>query len=136
MIFLNEEEARLLTQMSSHQKMGNWLRSHGPSIIVIKQGWYGAIGWVGKAMVWVPAYPVDETKDPTGAGDSFAGGVLGILDSSSRIDENVLRNAMLCGSVIGSFCVEGIGVTALQRIEPKGLKKRLKNLKKISGSIA
>ena len=133
LVFLNEEEAQLLTQRRSHRAMGAWLRSKGPSIVIIKQGWYGAVGWIGRAMVWVPAYPVDETVDPTGAGDSFAGGVLGVLDRAGRITEHVLRQAMLCGSVIGSFCVEGIGVSALQRLTHERFQTRLRNLKRISG---
>ena len=133
MIFLNEEEAHLLTQRRSHRAMGAWLRARGPSLIVLKQGWYGAIGWVGRSMVWVPAYPVDETVDPTGAGDSFAGGVLGVLDRAKRIDAQALRQAMLCGSVIGSFCVEGMGVSALQRLRTSRFQQRLADLKRISG---
>ena len=133
MLFLNEEEARLLTQARSHTAMGAWLRRLGPSIVIIKQGWYGAVGWFGRAMVWVPAYPVDETVDPTGAGDSFAGGVLGVLDGARRLDAAVLRHAMLYGSVIGSFCVEAMGVSGLQRLTPARFRQRLTNLKRISG---
>lgn len=133
MIFLNEEEAQLLTQHRSHRAMGAWLRAHGPSLVIIKQGWYGAIGWVDHAMVWVPAYPVDETVDPTGAGDSFAGGVLGILDRARTVNREVLRQAMLYGSVIGSFCVEGMGVSGLARLDSARFHQRLKNLKRISG---
>ena len=133
MIILNEEEAQLLTQRRSHRAMGAWLRKRGPSIIIIKQGWYGAIGWVGGAMIWVPAYPVDQTVDPTGAGDSFAGGVLGYLDSAKRITAPMLRQAMLHGSVIGSFCVEGMGVSALQRLPEGRFRQRLASLKRISG---
>ena len=133
MVFLNEEEARLLTQASSHAAMGAWMRRLGPSIVIIKQGWHGAVGWFGRSMVWVPAYPVDETVDPTGAGDSFAGGVLGILDRARRLDAGVLRHAMLYGSVIGSFCVEAIGVSGLQRLTSARFRQRLANLKRISG---
>ena len=133
MIFLNEEEARLLTQARAHTAMGRWLRRLGPSIIVIKQGWYGAVGWFGNAMVWVPAYPVDETVDPTGAGDSFAGGVLGVLDRARRVDATVLRHAMLHGSVIGSFCVEAMGVSGLQHVTTSRFARRLANLKRMSG---
>ncbi|MBI3320256.1 MAG: sugar kinase [Candidatus Omnitrophica bacterium] len=135
MIFLNEEEAHLLTQRRSHRAMGAWLRAHGPSVIILKQGWYGAVGWVDRSMLWVPAYPVDETVDPTGAGDSFAGGVLGVLDRAKRIDVRTLRQAMLCGSVIGSFCVEGMGVSGLQRLPAARFQQRLVALKRISGLI-
>ena len=136
MVFLNEEEARLLTQARSLHAMGAWLRKRGPSIIIIKQGWYGAIGWFGPSMVWVPAYPVDHTVDPTGAGDSFAGGVLGILDRPRRIDAVVLRHAMLHGSVIGSFCVEAMGVSGIQRLTSARFSQRLARLKRISGLTA
>jgi sugar/nucleoside kinase (ribokinase family) len=133
MIFLNEEEARLLTQLNSYQAMGSWLRRHGPSLVIIKQGCYGALGWFRNSMVSVPAYPVEETIDPTGAGDSFAGGVLGVLDRSKKIDKDILRDAMFCGSVIGSFCVEGVGVSAIARLKSTEFKRRLLSLKKISG---
>lgn len=133
MIFLNEEEARLLTQERSHRAMGAWLRRAGPSIVIIKQGWYGAVGWFDHSMVWVPAYPVDQTVDPTGAGDSFAGGVLGVLDRAKRINASVLRHAMLYGSVIGSFCVESVGVGGLARLTTARFDARLSKLKQISG---
>ena len=133
MIFLNEEEAQLLTQARSHRAMGAWLRRAGPSIIIIKQGWYGAVGWCGRSMVWVPAYPVDETVDPTGAGDSFAGGVLGVLDRAKRIDVGLLRHAMLYGSVIGSCCVEAVGVAGLRRLTTARFERRLADLKRLSG---
>lgn len=133
MLFLNEDEARLLTQAGSLKAMGAWLRRHGPSVVIIKQGWYGAIGWVGQAMVWVPAFPVDRTVDPTGAGDSFAGGVLGVLDRLPRVTPDALRDAMLHGSVIGSFCVEGIGVAGLHRLSPSTFQSRLRALKRIAG---
>ena len=133
MVFLNEEEARLLTQRHSHRAMGAWLRKLGPSVVIIKQGWYGAVGWAGSSMIWVPAYPVDATIDPTGAGDSFAGGVIGMLDRARRIDVKTLRHAMLYGSVIGSFCVEGMGVSALSRLTTAAFEKRLADLKRISG---
>ena len=135
MIFLNEEEAQLLTQHRSHRAMASWLRRHGPSVIIIKQGWYGAVGWVDHAMIWVPAYPVDETRDPTGAGDSFAGGVLGYLDRATRITREALRQAMLYGSVIGSFCVETVGVSGLHRLTSEQFHRRLVMLKRISGLL-
>ena len=133
MIFLNEEEAQLLTGTRSHRAMGDWLRRHGPSIIIIKQGWYGAVGWFGRSMMWVPAFPVDKTVDPTGAGDSFAGGVLAYLDRAGRISEASVRHAMLYGSVIGSFCVEGAGVSGLARLSSARFRSRLAQLKRISG---
>lgn len=133
MMFLNEEEAQLITQTRSHRAMGAWLRRHGPSIVIIKQGWYGAVGWFGNSMVWVPAFPVDRTVDPTGAGDSFAGGVLSYLDRSPKITEDALRHAMLYGSVIGSFCVESPGVTGLAKLSPSRFQARLAQLKRISG---
>ena len=132
-MFLNEEEARLLSQASSLKAMGAWLRKLGPSIVIIKQGWYGAAGWIGSSMIWVPAYPVDNTVDPTGAGDAFAGGVLGMLDRARRVDASTLRQAMLCGSVVGSFCVESFGVSGLERLTPARFAKRLGGLKQIAG---
>ena len=132
-VFLNEEEARLLTQARSLKNMSAWVRKHGPSIVLIKQGWYGAVGWVGGSMVWVPAYPVEDTVDPTGAGDAFAGGVLGCLDGARRITPATLRQAMLYGSCLGSFCVEAIGVSGLQRVSPATFHKRLAALKRIAG---
>jgi sugar/nucleoside kinase (ribokinase family) len=132
-LFLNEEEARLLTQAGSLKAMGAWLRRQGPEIVIIKQGWYGAVGWVGPHMVWVPAYPVEHTVDPTGAGDSFAGGVLGFLDGQRRLDAEALRQGMLYGSVTGSFVVEGFGVTGLHRLSEERFARRLEMLRRIAG---
>lgn len=133
LIVLNEDEARLLTQANSLKRMGEWLRRHGPSVAIIKQGWYGAMGWVGASVVWVPAFPVERTVDPTGAGDSFAGGMLGVLDRAPRITTETVRQAMFHGSVIGSFCVEGIGVAGVHRLSPATFRRRLEALKRVAG---
>lgn len=112
-LVLNEEEARQLSGQYQIVDCANALLKMGPSSLVIKRGEYGAMLWHGGKMFSAPAYPVHRAVDPTGAGDSFAGGMIGFLARSDRLDEITMRRAVIYGSAVASCCVEAVGVNGV-----------------------
>jgi sugar/nucleoside kinase (ribokinase family) len=109
-VFLNDAEIRMLTEQASLVRAARELMALGPRIVVAKQGEYGAAMFTEEGFFALPAYPLEEVKDPTGAGDSFAGGFLGYLASQGCAnDEATLRRAMTYGSTVASFWVEEFG---------------------------
>jgi len=116
MVILNDEEARAITGQSSLIKAGRELLNFGPSFVMVKKGEHGTFLWSRGFFFAAPAYPVDTVVDPTGAGDSFAGGVMGYLARAGIADEQHLRRAVIYGSVLASFCVEEFSLEGLKRI--------------------
>jgi len=110
-VVLNDEEARMLTDEPNLIRAARKVLELGPSFIILKKGEHGAF-LIGQDDLHfaLPAYPVGEVVDPTGAGDSFAGGFMGYLSSVKNTQPHTLRRAMLYGTVTASFCVEGFGV--------------------------
>lgn len=113
-VVLNDEEARMLTGERSLLRAAGQVLGLGPRYVILKKGEHGAFLLGGDAHFSLPAYPVEEVVDPTGAGDSFAGGFMGYVAERAAIDPRTLRRAMLYGTVAASFCVEGFGVEAMQ----------------------
>lgn len=124
LLVINEEEARLLAKVHNIAKAAKVLMSMGPRIVVIKRGEYGALLFEGESVFSAPAYPVEDVVDPTGAGDTFAGGMLGYIAAEDRIDSVTLRRAIIFGSVVASFCVEGISVSRLASVTTAEVKER------------
>jgi sugar/nucleoside kinase (ribokinase family) len=118
---INDAEIRELTAESNLARAARAVMEHGPRAVVAKQGEYGAALFTESGFFAVPGYPLEDVRDPTGAGDSFAGGFLGYLDSQGgEIDDAILRRAMGYGTVLASFNVEQFGaerVAALDRGE-------------------
>ncbi len=112
-LVLNEEEARQLTGGHQIVDCANKLLDMGPGSVVIKRGEYGAMLWHAGKTFSAPAYPVQQAVDPTGAGDSFAGGMVGFLARTNRIDDITMRRAVIYGSASASCCVEAVGVTGV-----------------------
>ena len=112
-IVLNEEEARMLTGERSLLRAASAVLGLGPRYVVIKKGEHGAFVMSQGLHFSLPAYPVENVVDPTGAGDSFAGGFMGSLASAGRHDVAALRKAMVFGTVTASFCVEGFSVEGM-----------------------
>ncbi len=110
---LNDEEARMLTGEHNLVKAGRAVLKMGPDTVLVKRGEYGVLQFSRDAMFAVPAYPLEEVVDPTGAGDTFAGGVMGYLARHGRLNESTLRTAVVYGSVMASFVVEKF---SLQRL--------------------
>ena len=112
-IVLNDEEARMLTGESNLIRAATAVRKLGPRYVILKKGEHGAFLVGEDAPFALPAYPVEHVVDPTGAGDSFAGGFMGYLAASESLEPRTLRRAMLYGTVTASFCVEGFGTEQL-----------------------
>jgi sugar/nucleoside kinase (ribokinase family) len=112
-VVLNDEEARMLTGERNLFRAAHMVRKLGPRFVLLKKGEHGAF-LVGEDVHYaLPAYPVDEVVDPTGAGDCFAGGFMGYLAATDCIEAPTLRRAMLYGTVTASFCVQGFGIEVL-----------------------
>jgi sugar/nucleoside kinase (ribokinase family) len=117
LLVINDEEARQLSGVHNIVKAAADIRKRGPKMLVIKRGEFGALLFDAAGTFFVPAYPLEEVVDPTGAGDSFSGGLMGYLASScGDVSPSALRKAMLFASALGSFCVEGVGPARLLAI--------------------
>jgi len=127
-LLINHEEAEQFTGQSEIASAANKLLSSGPEVVVIKRGADGAYLAHGDVRRSVPAFPIDTLNDPTGAGDSFAGGFMGCLSRSPK--PNFLE-ATIVGSAMASFCVEGFGVESLLSASPELLEHRVSTIKKI-----
>lgn len=128
-IFLiNDSEARQLTGAENVLKAAEGILMMGPSTVVIKRGEYGALARTERGWFHMPAFPVETLKDPTGAGDSFAGGMIGRLASEGNLKEAALRRAIAHGTAIASFAVEDFGVDGLTRVTDSDLRSRVRAL--------
>jgi sugar/nucleoside kinase (ribokinase family) len=116
LITLNDAEARQLTDCANLVKAARWIMEHGPNIVIIKKGEHGAFMFKEKSVFFAPAYPLEDVFDPTGAGDSFAGGFMGYLARTGDLSDTNLRRAVVVGSAMGSFAVEKFSVERLLEI--------------------
>ncbi|MAQ14808.1 MAG: sugar kinase [Sandaracinus sp.] len=123
-LVINEEEARQLSGKHHMIQVANALLEMGPSTVVIKQGEYGAWLFAGEDVFSAPAFLL-EAQDPTGAGDTFAGGFLGYVAAKDSVDPKTLRSAVIHGSALASFCVEGIGPARLLEIDRAAIDQRV-----------
>jgi sugar/nucleoside kinase (ribokinase family) len=130
-IVLNDAEVRQLTQEPNLLKAARKIMDLGPQLLLMKQGPFGACMYTESGFFSVPAYPLETVMDPTGAGDTFAGGFYGYLDSlgKSEFDENDYRSATVAGSVMASFIVEDFGNERLQRLTEDEILSRFEDFK-------
>ena len=112
-VVINEEELREYVGEPSTLKAARAIRALGPRIVIVKRGEYGAVLFADERYFYVPAYPLEEVRDPTGAGDSFAGGFMGYLARTGNLSPANVRRALVHGSVVASFTVEQFGVQSL-----------------------
>ncbi len=131
-ILLNDSEARQLMKTSNLLKAARQIISLGVSTVIIKKGEHGAIMITKDSLFVAPAFPMEEIIDPTGAGDSFAGGFLSFIDKKDKVNENVLRQAVIYATVIASFNVQDFGTKGLANITYIDIKARYKKLHSIS----
>jgi sugar/nucleoside kinase (ribokinase family) len=127
----NDREARDLTGENNLVKAARALRCLGPEMVLIKKGEHGVIFYCDKFKFCLPAYPTDTVVDPTGAGDTFAGGFMGYLSTQKKLDVSALKNAIVFGTVAASFNVESFGMERTSSLARKQLQARLKEFKKI-----
>jgi sugar/nucleoside kinase (ribokinase family) len=127
LLFLNDAEVRQLMEEPNLVRAARAVMERGPRVVVAKQGEYGAAMFVGDRFFSLPAYPLETVRDPTGAGDTFAGGFMGYLASrgpDAVEDEAELRRAMTFGSVLGSFNVEEFGTDRVRRLDRDEINRR------------
>jgi len=123
-LIINDEEARQLSGQYSLVKAARLIREMGPKYLVIKKGEHGALLFYGVHVFFVPALPLEEVFDPTGAGDTFAGGFMGYLAKTGDCSLNGMKRALVYGSVAASFCVEAFGPNRLKEINKDDMKSR------------
>ncbi len=116
LLVINDEEARELSGIHNLIRAAADIQKRGPKMLIVKRGEFGALLFDSAGVFFVPAYPLEEVVDPTGAGDSFAGGLMGYLASNGDRSPMAMRRAMFFASSLGSFCVEGIGPSRLLAI--------------------
>ena len=129
LIIINDEEAQQLTNESNIFNAGNKILKMGPKKVIIKKGEHGSIYLDSFHKYILPAFPVDSLVDPTGAGDSYAGGIAGFLSTKQEIGFNEIKEAMIFGTLTASFCVENFGVEGLRNLDYEKLVSRLKIFK-------
>ena len=115
-LFINEDELRMLTGIHNIFKAVQIAKEMGPKLIVVKRGEYGSFAYSDEFIFFAPVFPIRKVIDPTGAGDSFAGGFMGYLASVGNFDEITIKNAMIFGTVTASFNVESFSVDRLKKI--------------------
>jgi len=131
--FINEGEARMFANTASLIKAGRILQSWGPKHVIIKKGEHGALLFGQNSFFAIPAFPLEEVYDPTGAGDTFAGGFFGYLARQGGVlNDSNLRRAVVHGSVMASFTVEKFSLERLKELKPEEIAGRVQMLKELS----
>lgn len=131
-LVLNDSEAALLTGQRNIYEAAKAIQARGPKIVIVKKGSNGSILFNGKTIFSVPAYPVRRVADPTGAGDSFAGAVMGFLASRGRVNDGLLRKALVYGTVTASYTVSAFSLKALDGLKKKSIERRYAELANIT----
>jgi sugar/nucleoside kinase (ribokinase family) len=131
-VIINDAEARQLSGEPNLIKAARKILSWGPRALVIKRGEYGAAMFTPETYFAIPAYPLESVFDPTGAGDTFAGGFMGYLASHDQVDEATMRRAIIFGSVMASFNVEEFGTDRVQRLTHEEINRRFRDFKQMT----
>lgn len=131
-VIINDAEARQLADEANIHKAAKKIMSFGPKAVVIKRGEYGAALFTKDAYFAIPAFPLESVFDPTGAGDTFAGGFMGYLASQVEITDDALRRAMVYGTVMASFNVEEFGTERVDRLTQDEITERFRTFKRIT----
>ena len=130
-VILNDDEARMILKVPGLIKCGRKLLEMGPRFAIIKKGEHGSILFSEDTIFPVPGYPLEEIIDPTGAGDSFAGGFLGHIAREDKINLKTLKDAVIYGNVMGSFAVEDFGIGRLLTLNMDDIEARFENYRNI-----
>jgi len=127
-VTVNEAEARQFCGTHSVLKAARQILALGPRAVIIKRAEYGALLLTADRVFWTPAYPLEEVRDPTGAGDAFAGGLLGHIARAGKLDDRTLCRAVLHGTVCASFAVEEFSVDGIERADLGAVERRVGEL--------
>ena len=131
-ITINDEEARQLSGEYSLVKAAEKIHAMGPKYVVIKKGEHGALLFYNSNVFYAPALPLEEVFDPTGAGDTFAGGFIGHLAKTNDISFENMKRAVIAGSNLASFCVEKFGTVRMENLEKEEIQNRLLQFKQLT----
>jgi sugar/nucleoside kinase (ribokinase family) len=131
LITLNDAEARQLSEHNNLLKAARWILDRGPKHVIIKKGEHGAFMFTSKTVFFAPAYPLEDVFDPTGAGDSFAGGFMGYLARTADLSEENMRRAVVYGSAMGSFAVEKFSIERLLELDHRQLRDRVTEFRRL-----
>jgi sugar/nucleoside kinase (ribokinase family) len=131
-LMINDAETRQLSNEHNLLRAARHIFTLGPKTLVVKRGEYGAMMVDRKGVFCVPAFPLEEPQDPTGAGDSFAGGFMGYLASGKSPNDAALRRAMVYGSVMGSFAVERFGLERLRHLKRREIVRRARHFARLT----
>ena len=131
-VSINEAEVRQLAGTHSAFRAAKQVLALGPRAVIVKRSEYGALLMTKDRAFWTPAYPLEEVRDPTGAGDAFAGGFMGHLASCPAIDDAALRRAMLHGTVCASFAVEDFSVDGIEQADARRAEARVAELEALA----
>jgi sugar/nucleoside kinase (ribokinase family) len=129
---IDDSEARDLAGVYNLRKAAGAIQALGPRMLIATRGSHGAMLFTDHDMFSAPAYPLEDERDPTGAGDCFAGGFFGYVARAGNTDSSTLRRAMIFGSVMGSFCVEDFGTARLERLTMDEINERYSALKQLT----
>jgi sugar/nucleoside kinase (ribokinase family) len=131
-LLINEAEARQLAGVPNLVKAAKVIQAMGPSTLIVKQGEYGSLMFHSDGVFSAPAFPLESVFDPTGAGDSFAGGFMGYLANLNNFGESSLRQAMIFGSVMASFNVEDFSLNRMKSLDYKEIQARYREFKRLT----
>jgi cytidine kinase len=133
-LLLNDAELRMLTEQPNLLRAARTVMEWGPQLVVAKQGEYGAALFTREGVFALPAFPLEEVLDPTGAGDSFAGGFVGYIaaHAEDELSDDLLRRAMAYGTAMASFNVQEFGTERVQRLTPEEIAQRVAELQRIT----
>ena len=132
LLIINDEEARQLSGEYSLVKAARLIREMGPEILIIKKGEHGALLFVKDEVFFAPALPLEEVFDPTGAGDTFAGGFMGYISSTGDLSFENLKRAVIYGSAMASFCVEKFGTKRLLDLKNEEISSRIERFVRLA----
>ena len=131
-LIINDSEARLLAQEPNLIKASKMIRDLGPRILIIKKGEHGALLFNDEKVFYAPALPLDEVFDPTGAGDTFAGGFMGYLAATNNLTDETIRKATVFGSVMASFTVEDFSLDRLRKLNWEDIEERFRRFQALT----
>jgi sugar/nucleoside kinase (ribokinase family) len=131
-LVINDGEARALGRNPNLVHVARGILANGPKYLIVKRGEYGVLLFGPKQAFGAPAFPLEQVKDPTGAGDSFAGGFMGYLAATGNLSESALRQAIIFGSVMASFAVESFSLERLRSLDYKEIEARFREFKMLT----
>ncbi len=131
-LVINDGEARALGQNPNLVQVAKHVLDRGVKHLIIKRGEYGVLMFNQKRAFGAPAFPLESVLDPTGAGDTFAGGFMGYLSSTGNLSEDAFRQAVVFGSVMASFTVEGFSLDRIRALDYKEIEARFREFKRLT----